>query len=497
MLKVDWVARAHALKPQVLNCVNGRFTAPGGGDLVRKSSPRDGSLLCEFGAGHAQEVDEAVAACRRAFEDGRWSRLPMERRKSVLYRFADLIERHHDELALLESLDVGKPISDAFDFDIPASAAKIRYAAEAIDKLSGKVYAVEQTSLSYELRRPVGVVAGIVGWNFPLLLAVNKIGPALAAGNSLVLKPSELTSLSAGQVAELALEAGLPEGVFNVIHGGPAVGAMLARHPDVDLLTFTGSSQTGRKLLVSAGESNMKRLILECGGKAPNIVFDDCPDLEGVSDAIVRRAFWNQGEVCSASSRLLVHEGVKDELMRLVIRKSAALGMGDPLEPSTRFGAVVSREHRDKVLRYIECGEREGARAAYRSQAVAPLRDGFYVAPVIFDDVSPPHRIAQEEIFGPVLSVITFRDEEDAIRIANGTIYGLSAILWTRDVGRAHRVSRGVNAGWIVVNATACPAGGGEAALPIGGHRQSGIGAEGGLEGMEAYLSRSAVQVFV
>lgn len=494
---IDWIERFGQLSLNVRNFVDGRWASVGG-PALDKYSPRDGTLLCRFGAGEPVEVDAAVAAARRAVEDGRWSRLPLQRRKDVLFKLASLIEARLDELALLESLDVGKPISDALKFDVPTAAATIRFCAEAADKLYGKVYAVDRSSLSYQLLRPVGVVAGIIGWNFPLLLAATKIGPALAAGNTLVLKPSEFTSFSASRLAELAVEAGVPEGVLNVIHGDRELGAALAHHRDVDLLTFTGSSATGKKLLMAAGASNMKQTILECGGKAPNIVFDDCPDLDAVADGIAARAFWNQGQVCTASSRLLVQDGVKEELHRRVIDKAAALRSGDPLLPETTFGALVSLEHRKKVLAYVDAGERAGARKVFHSDCPPPHEEGFYVPPVIFDQVSSGQKIAQEEIFGPVLSILSFRDEAEAIQIANDTIYGLSAIIWTRDLGRAHRVVQQVEAGWIVVNATRNPVGGPvEGGLPAGGHKQSGIGVEGGLEGIEAYMTKTAVQIFV
>ena len=320
---INWIDKAQALTVRVRNFVDGRWQADRGGEQLQKYGPRDGRLLCQFGAGQAADADAAVASARRAFNDGRWSKLPTQRRKDILYKLAALVDEHREELALLESLDVGKPITDAFNFDVPVSAANIRFSAEAADKLYSKVYAADATSLSFECRRPVGVVAGVVGWNFPLYLAAQKVGPVLATGNTLVLKPSELTSLSAARLAELAAEAGVPEGVLNVVHGGPAVGAALAHHRDVDLLTFTGSSRTGKELLVASGRSNMKRLILECGGKAPNIVFDDCPDVDAVADNIVAAAYWNQGEVCVASSRLLIQAGIKDELMKKVIdRKS-------------------------------------------------------------------------------------------------------------------------------------------------------------------------------
>jgi acyl-CoA reductase-like NAD-dependent aldehyde dehydrogenase len=496
-MPVDWIDHAARLIPRVRNCIDGQLTA-GTGEAIEKYAPRDGTLLYRFGAAEKADVGSAVASARRAFTDGCWSALPVVRRKEVLYRLASLIEQHSEEFALLESLDVGKPISDAIGWDVPTAVAILRFNAEAADKCFGKVYAVDRSSLSYELRRPLGVVAGIIGWNFPLVLAAMKLAPVLATGNSLVLKPSELTSLSAARLAELALEAGVPEGVFNVVHGGGMLGGALAHHSDVDLVTFTGSTATGKQLLIASGQSNMKRLVLECGGKAPNIVFEDCPNLAAVADGVVARAFWNQGQVCTASSRLLVQESIRDELLGLIVSNTSALEMGDPLLSDTRFAALVSREHQRKVMNYIDIALREGARVAYRSPSNPPFPNGFYVPSVILDAVTPQQRIAQEEIFGPVLSVISFRDEEEAIRIANETVYGLSAILWTRDMGRAHRVTQRIQTGWIVVNATDKPAGGpGEGALPVGGHKASGVGIEGGLEGLEAYTSQTAVQWFV
>jgi acyl-CoA reductase-like NAD-dependent aldehyde dehydrogenase len=496
-IRVDWGGRAEAMQFQIRNFVDGKWHAAGGA-LVEKLNPRDGRLLCRFGVSTSQDVEGAVTVARRAFNDGRWSKLPAQRRSEVLYRLAALLGEHIEEFALLESLDTGKPITDALQFDVPRAIATLRYSAATGDKLSSQVYGVDSNSLSYQSRRPIGVVGGIVGWNFPLVLAAEKIAPALEMGNSLVLKPSELTSLSAARLAQLAVEAGVPEGVLNVIHGTGEVGAALARHGDVDMITFTGSSRTGKQLLVASGESNMKRLMLECGGKAPNIVFGDAPNLAAVADGIVARAFWNQGQVCTASSRLLIQQDIKDELLGLVIERASLLCPGDPLKTETTFGAMVSASHREKVLGYITSGEREGARAIYQSKARDPLPGGFYVAPVIFDNVAPQQKIAQEEIFGPVLSALTFKDDEEAVRIANSTIYGLSAILWTKDLARAHRVSQAIDAGWVVVNATATPTGGpGPGILSIGGHKQSGIGLEGGVEGLKAYTRESAIQFFV
>lgn len=497
-MRTDWLKLAETVDLSVREFVDGRWLSECSNGGIEKYSPRDGRFLYRLNTGDFGNVHEAVEAARRSFDDRRWSGTSVQHRKEVLHRLADLLERQRQEFALLECLDVGKPITDAWSVDVPAAVADLRFYAEAIDKVYGKVYAVDRTNLSYQLRRPVGVVAAIVGWNFPLFLAIQKIGPALAAGNSLVLKPSELTSFSAARVAALAIEAGVPEGVFSVVHGSSEIGAALARHPAIDLITFTGSTATGKKLLQAAGQSNMKRLILECGGKAPNIVFADSPDLNVVADDVVLRAFRNQGEVCSAASRLLVHREVERELLARIVDKASAWRPGDPLEPDTRFGALVSQAHRSKVLGYIETGKREGSELVYQCDGPPPHNAGFYVGPTIFAKVSPAQQIAQDEIFGPVLSVMSFDTEEEAIRIANNTIYGLTATLWTKDMGCAHRVSQAMNAGLIVVNATPVPKGGpGVGVLPVGGHKQSGLGVEGGLQGLEAYTTETAVQFFV
>ncbi len=495
---IDWITRSRALPLVVHNLVEGRCEPPSGGDMVAKYGPRDGRLLYELPGADSDAVSRAVGSAQQAFRDGRWSAMPVARRKDILRKLAALLRAHQDEFALRESLDVGKPIADSLSFDVEAAAETIEFAAEAGDKFYGKLYSVDSSSLSYQLLRPVGVVGAIVGWNFPLLLSASKIGPALATGNSVVLKPSEVTSLSASALAKLAMDAGLPPGVLNVVHGGPAVGAALANHSAVDLLTFTGSTKTGKEILLASGKSNMKRLILECGGKAANIVFDDSPDLEAVADAVVARAFYNQGEVCTASSRLLVHENVKNDLLGLVASKTAALRPGDPLHHDTKYGAVVSEQHKLKLQRYIESGVEQGANIVYQCDSAPPIDGGFYIGPLIFDQVHSNYRIAQEEIFGPILSVVSFRDEEEAIRIANDTVYGLSAIVWTRTVGRAHRVAQAMQAGWVVINAAPRPHGGPRmTVMSIGGHKQSGLGLEGGIEGLQQYTSSTAVQWFV
>jgi acyl-CoA reductase-like NAD-dependent aldehyde dehydrogenase len=490
-----WADRARSLDLSVFDVIDGRRIAAGS-DVLKKLSPRDGHLLYEYSKTSLDGVDDAVTAARHAYNDGRWSSLSSDGRKRALLELASQLERHKEDFALLECLDVGKPIRDALSVDIPIALSILRFNAEAVDKLSSSVLAADASSFTYQLSRSIGVVAAIVGWNFPLVLALQKIAPALAVGNSVVLKPSELTSLSACRVAELAIQAGIPPGVLNIVHGGSMVGDALARHPDVDVLSFTGSSRTGKSLLVTIGQSTMKRHILECGGKAPNIVFDDCPELERVADAIVARAFWNQGQVCTASSRLLVHEDLKDELLRLIIDRADALRPGDPLDPETAFGALVSAAHQEKVLRYIDAAKREST-VLHQVDAQVPFSSGYYVPPTIFDCVKSDQSIAREEIFGPVLAVMPFRTEAEAIHLANDTEYGLSAIAWTRDLARGQRLAMTINAGSITVNATGSPHGGPmEGVIPSGGFKESGIGVEGGLQGLKAYMNHAAIQFF-
>lgn len=505
MMDCDWHKRAKDTEIKIRNFINGQYIDDAisegqSGDVITKHSPRDGSLLYQFGAGSAEEVELAVDSALQAFLDGRWSEKSVHLRKAALQKLADLIELNKEELALYECLDVGKPISSALHVDIPYAAAILRNCAERADKLlcpSG----VDGGMMSYQLRKPIGVVGAIVGWNFPLVLAALKAGPALVMGNSLVLKPSEYSSLSASRLAELAIEAGVPPGVFNVIHGaGSTVGDALAHHSKVGLLSFTGSTATGKKLMVASGQSNMKRLLLECGGKSPFIVFDDCPDdLDFIADFIVQQAFGNQGENCKAGSRLLVQSSIKDKLLAKVLKRAADIQPQDPLDMNTSFGALINADHMKKVLAHIETGIQEGGSLLLGGGRVnvetgTRSSNGYYVAPTIFDHVLPDHSIAQEEIFGPVLSVISFENEDEAIEIANNTCFGLQAYVSTQKLDRVQRLGRRLSCGNILILGSSSSAAG---SVEIGGEpqRESGFGCELGMAGLMSYTVSSVVDV--
>ena len=501
MTNINWVAKAQNTDLSVRNFINGCHTDIRPGDsIISKHSPRDGRLLYEFSSGSGNDVKDAVANARGALEDGRWSELSLQQRKTVLQAWANLVETHQEELALLDCLDVGKPITSALNFDLPFAAATLRNCAENMDKLfspSGS----DGGMMAYQLRKPIGVVGSIIGWNFPLWMAAIKAAPALAMGNSLVLKPSEFTPLSATRLAELAIEAGVPPGVFNVVHGnGSTVGAALAHHPDIDLLSFTGSSATGKKMLLAAGQSNMKRLMLECGGKSPYIVFDDCPaDLDFIAADVVETAFHNQGEWCSAGSRLLIQDSIKDKLLPKIIELAAELKPRDPLDPDSNFGPLINEPHLQKVLAYIDSGQQEGAKLILGGQRVQvdtgdTDSQGYYLEPAIFDQVNPQQKIAQEEIFGPVLSVITFKDEAEAIQIANNTCYGLAAYAATENLGRAQRLAQRLNAGHLSIVGTSSFSGGG-VELGLEPQKQSGFGHESGMAGLAAYTVSTSVNL--
>ena len=426
----------------------------------------------------------AVASARRAFDAGHWSRRAPAARKKVLLRFAELIRKHREELALTETMDMGKPITDSLKIDVPAAANCIAWYAEAVDKVYDEVAPTSHDSLALITREPSGVVGAIVPWNFPLLMATWKLGPALATGNSVVLKPSEKSPLTALRVAELALEAGLPEGVLNVVPGfGYTAGEALAMHMDVDCVAFTGSTRVGKLMLEYAGRSNMKRVWLECGGKAPNVVMGDVADIERAASAAAFGIFFNQGEMCSAASRLVVHESVRDAMLEKIVEIGRTMAPGDPLDPKTRLGAIVDQVQLNTVLGFIESGKNEGAEVRLGGNRARKDSGGFFVEPTVFANVDPKMKIAREEIFGPVLSTITFKDAEEAVRIANDVSYGLTAAVWSRDITTAHRIAKSLRAGTVYVNCYDAD----DITVPFGGFKQSGNGRDKSLHAMDKY----------
>jgi acyl-CoA reductase-like NAD-dependent aldehyde dehydrogenase len=480
----DWHARAKTLRPVDRALIDGTLRTAAGGETFDCTSPIDGRRLAQVASCGAADVDLAVAGARAAFERGDWANQPPAQRKRVLLRFADGIEAATEELALLETLDMGKPIRDSLAVDVPSTARCLRWYAEAIDKVYDEVAPTGQESLALVTREPMGVVGAIVPWNFPMIMAAWKIGPVLAAGNSIVLKPSEKSPLSAIRLGQIALEAGIPPGVFQVVPGlGHTAGAALAAHMDVDCIAFTGSTATGKAVMQAAAQSNLKRVSLECGGKSPNIVLADYPDLERVARASAYAIFFNQGEMCSAGSRLLVHESIRDALLEQVARVAREMPPGDPLDPATTLGALVDEAQTLRVLDYIDAGRHEGAHLAMGGRRVRTDSGGCYVEPTVFDGVRQQMRIAREEIFGPVLSVLTFRETDEALRIANDVSYGLAAAIWTRDLRTAHRTARALRAGVVYVNCYDAD----DITVPFGGYRQSGFGRDKSLHALEKY----------
>jgi acyl-CoA reductase-like NAD-dependent aldehyde dehydrogenase len=489
----DWHARAKALKPETRLFIDGEYVAAKDGRTFPTINPATGQTLAKISQAGAEDVDLAVKAARRAFRDGRWSRMAPRTRMGVLYRFADLVEANLEQFALLDTLDMGKPINEMLTIDGPGSVLTFRFFAECIDKMEGQVTNTAAEAFHYILREPLGVVGCVVPWNYPLMMAAWKIAPALAAGNSVVLKPAEQTPMSALLLAQLFTEAGGPPGVLNVVNGyGEETGKALALHMDVDKIAFTGSVEVGKLMMIYAGQSNMKRVTTECGGKTPQIIMGDVKDLDTAVQYAINGIYGNQGEVCNAGSRLLVDKKIHDQFVEKFLAKcSSAFVPGDPLDPATTMGPLVNAEQQKRVLGYIDAGVKEGAKLAFGGKVPRKLDKGYYVEPTLFRDVKPSMRIAQEEIFGPVAAVMPFSTPEEAIEIANGTIYGLAASIWTRDVSLAHKMARAVEAGVVWVNCFDH----GDMTQPWGGYKQSGFGRDKCVEALIAHTQTKSVWV--
>ena len=471
------------------NFIDGEQVSSINKETIELINPATGKKSMDVPVGCDDDVTQAVASARTAFDDGRWSDLPPSQKRAILHKFADLIEVEAPELDSMDTLDMGKPISLA---SAAGAASLLRYCADAIDKVLGDVYASDKTTFVTQQRVPRGVIAAIVPWNFPVINALMKLAPALAAGNCVVLKPSEYSPRSAMRLTQLATDAGVPLGVLNLVQGkGDIVGRALALHSDVDMITFTGSTSIGKLMLQYSGQSNMKLVHAECGGKSPQIVFADFEDLDAVADSVVFSAVLNnQGQVCIAGSRLLVQEAIQAPLIEKITERFNSITAGDPMDPETQFGPLVSQQQMEKVLRYIAAGKDDGAKLVVGGERILEESGGFYVEPTLFTHVSPTAKIAQEEIFGPVLSVMTFTDAADAIRISNSTIYGLVAHVWTTDLSTGMKLSKALRAGAVCVH-SARPVGEGPGhAFSQEPYGESGIGVEGGVAGMEAYLRR-------
>lgn len=461
-------------------------------EIFEGINPSNSRKITSLAVGSPEDVDRAVASARRAFDNHSWSDASPLWRKQVLLRFADLIARHGEELDRLDALDMGKPISEKFGNGV-SCAGLMRFNAEAIDKIEGSVQTSDRNSLIIQRRVPRGVVAAVVPWNFPTFVAIYKMAPALAAGNSVVLKPSELASRSSLRLAQLALEAGVPPGVLNVVPGlGHTIGKALGLHRDVDMLTFTGSTTVGKLMLQYAGQSNMKVVMAECGGKSPHIVFDDGVDLDVIANRIAKLLLTNQGQVCAVGSRVLVERGIERALVEKLAERFKNIVVGEAVDPATTFGPVASTAQYQRVMGFISGAPAEGATLMAGGRPLAQAHGGFFIEPTIFGDVPAAARVAQEEIFGPVLALTPFDTEEQAIALANGTAFGLAAYAWTADLSRGMRLMKGIRSTIRINAATQAAEGSGYAASyePVG---MSGVGVEGGLAGLESYMHRQQV----
>jgi gamma-glutamyl-gamma-aminobutyraldehyde dehydrogenase len=470
--------------------IDGTSVGASSGETFQTMMPATGEVLAEVAACGPNDVDRAVTAARRAFRAGTWSRLAPAERKAIMLRFADGIEANLGELARLDAVDAGKPIADCENLDLPDAINTIRWFAEALDKVFGKISPTGTDTLGLITHEPLGVVGAVLPWNFPTSILAWKLGPALAAGNSIVVKPPEQASLSTLRMAEIAVEAGIPHGVFNVTPGlGEIAGKALGLHPDVDMVSFTGSTSVGRQFLRYSADSNLKEIVLECGGKSPQIVMADATrDLTYVAEQLALAAFWNGGQNCTCGSRILVDRRIQADLLEALSEAAESWRVGDPLDPATKIGPMIESSALERIVGYIDGAGDAGARLVYGGKRVLQDTGGYFVEPTIFADVTPDMAIAREEIFGPVVSVLSFTDEAEAIAMANDTPYGLAASIYTHDLDIAHRLAREVRAGTVAVNCY----GEGDITTPFGGYKQSGFG--GRDKGLEALADYSEVK---
>lgn len=487
-----WKSLSKSLTLRGMAYIDGDFRAAIGGETFASVNPATEELLLEVASCDERDVDIAVASGLKTFRSGVWAKMSPGDRKRILQRLASLMEEHKDELAVLDTIDMGKPISEMANIDVPDAIDCMHWTAETIDKLYGEIAPTNNKTLGLISHNPVGVVGAITPWNYPLLMNVWKLAPALASGNSVVLKPSEKASLSVLRLAELATEAGLPNGVLNVVPGlGHTAGRALALHHDVSVLTFTGSSRVAGMLMEYSGQSNIKRVLIEAGGKSPMLVFDDCDDVEAAAIGAGYSIFSNQGEVCIACSRLYLQSGIKDEFLTHLKRIAEGYRVGDPLDPATTMGAMVDKNQLDTVDRYVKSATDEGGTLLTGGISSYESGQGYFPKPTIITDSRQDMSFVKEEIFGPVLAVAEFNTEEEAIALANDTIYGLGASVWTGNLSRAHRVSANIDAGMVWVNGW----GGGDSTMPFGGIKASGNGRDKSLHSMEKYTDLKTVWI--